>query len=142
MPKLLPAIITQALGFFRNLEEVDAVPASQSDIYSCPFPAVLCPVWTRSMEVEPCPRIFQPPAAAAGVPMRGIATFRAPHPAAVPGPRRLGRKTNQRPSWMYLVAILDWFSRFVVAWELDQTLEMPFVLKAVDRALGHARPVI
>jgi putative transposase len=44
--------------------------------------------------------------------------------------------------WMYLVAILDWFSHFVVAWELDQTLEMPFVLKAVDRALGHARPVI
>jgi putative transposase len=24
--------------------------------------------------------------------------------------------------WMYLVAILDWFSRYVVSWELDQTL--------------------
>ncbi len=40
--------------------------------------------------------------------------------------------------WMYLVAIIDWFSRFVVAWELDQTLELPFVLTAVDRALSHA----
>ena len=36
--------------------------------------------------------------------------------------------------WMYLVAILDWYSRFVVSWALDQTLEMPFVLDAVDRA--------
>jgi putative transposase len=44
--------------------------------------------------------------------------------------------------WMYLVAILDWFSRFVVAWELDQTLELDFVLAAVDRALHQATPVI
>ena len=44
--------------------------------------------------------------------------------------------------WMYLVAILDWFSRFVVSWELDQTLELPFVLKAVDRALEGATPAI
>ena len=32
--------------------------------------------------------------------------------------------------WMYLVAVLDWYSRYVVAWELDQTLELPFVLRA------------
>ncbi len=44
--------------------------------------------------------------------------------------------------WMYLVAILDWFSRFVVAWELDQTLELPFVLTAVDHALSQATPAI
>ena len=43
---------------------------------------------------------------------------------------------------MYLVAILDWFSRFVVAWELDQTLELPFVLTAVDHALSQATPAI
>ena len=47
-----------------------------------------------------------------------------------------------RRSWLYLVAILDWFSRFVVAWELDQTLELPFVLTAVDRALEQAIPTI
>ena len=45
-------------------------------------------------------------------------------------------------SWLYLVAILDWFSRFVVAWELDWTLELDFVLAAVDRALGRATPLI
>lgn len=44
--------------------------------------------------------------------------------------------------WMYLVAVLDWFSRYVVAWELDQTLELDFVLSAVDRALAHAVPLI
>jgi putative transposase len=44
--------------------------------------------------------------------------------------------------WMYLVAVLDWFSRYVVSWELDQTLEMPFVLTAVQRALAHATPEI
>jgi putative transposase len=47
-----------------------------------------------------------------------------------------------RQSWMYLVAILDWYSRYVVAWELDETLEMPFVLYAVDRALACAVPDI
>jgi putative transposase len=44
--------------------------------------------------------------------------------------------------WMYLVAILDWYSRFVVSWALDQTLEMPFVLAAVDQALQQAKPQI
>ena len=44
--------------------------------------------------------------------------------------------------WMYLVAILDWFSRYVVAWELDQTLEIDFVLATVDRALKVATPDI
>ena len=44
--------------------------------------------------------------------------------------------------WMYLVAILDWFSRYVISWELDQTLEMRFIVSAVDRALARATPVI
>lgn len=47
-----------------------------------------------------------------------------------------------RLGWLYLVAILDWFSRYVVSWELDQTLEMPFVLTAVERALAQATPQI
>jgi putative transposase len=47
-----------------------------------------------------------------------------------------------RAGWMYLVAIMDWYSRYVVSWELDQTLAMPFVLTAVDRALSQTRPLI
>ena len=44
---------------------------------------------------------------------------------------------------MYLVAILDWFSRYVVSWELDQTLEMPFVLRTLSSAPCYKpRPMI
>jgi len=44
--------------------------------------------------------------------------------------------------WMYLVAMLDWYSRYVLSWELDMTLEMPFVLSTVQRALIQAVPII
>jgi putative transposase len=47
-----------------------------------------------------------------------------------------------RGSWLYLVAVLDWFSRYVVSWELDQTLEISFVLAATQRALMLATPTI
>lgn len=43
---------------------------------------------------------------------------------------------------MYLVAFLDWYSRYVVAWELSDTLEMGFVLACRDAALAVARPEI
>jgi putative transposase len=42
-------------------------------------------------------------------------------------------------SWLYLVAIIDWYSRYVMSWELDDTLEVEFVLTAVKRAFGQAR---
>ena len=44
--------------------------------------------------------------------------------------------------WAYLVAVLDWYSRYVVSWELDLTLEIPFVLEAMGRALEQAKPDI
>ena len=44
--------------------------------------------------------------------------------------------------WVYLVAILDWYSRYVVAWELSNTLDGTFCLTALDRALAQARPTI
>lgn len=47
-----------------------------------------------------------------------------------------------RHGWMYLVAILDWYSRFVVSYALAQSLEMPFVLTAVEQALHQAQPQI
>ncbi len=43
---------------------------------------------------------------------------------------------------MYLVAVLDVYARYVVSWALDDTLELPFVLDAVRRALAQARPTI
>ena len=47
-----------------------------------------------------------------------------------------------RGGWLYLVAILDWFSRYVVSWALDDTLELPFVLDALGQALHIATPEI
>jgi putative transposase len=44
--------------------------------------------------------------------------------------------------WMYLVAIIDWYSRFVVGWALDQCMETTFVLQAMEEALARARPEI
>jgi putative transposase len=37
--------------------------------------------------------------------------------------------------FLYLVAILDWFSRFVLAWRLSNTLDTMFCLEALDEAL-------
>jgi len=47
-----------------------------------------------------------------------------------------------RKGWLYLVAFLYWFSRYVVAWELDCTLEVDFVLEALHRALRIGKPEI
>ncbi len=48
-----------------------------------------------------------------------------------------------RRGWMYLVAFMDGHSRYVISWERDQTLELPFVLQALWGAFdkGH-RPGI
>ena len=43
-----------------------------------------------------------------------------------------------RGGWMYLVAIIDWYSRYIIGWELDQSLEIGFVLRTVEQALAKA----
>ncbi len=45
-----------------------------------------------------------------------------------------------RKSWLYLVAIIDWYSRYVLSWKLDDTLDIRFVLEACSRALSCSRP--
>lgn len=47
-----------------------------------------------------------------------------------------------RHGWMYLVAIIDLYSRYIISWELSQTLEIDFVLIAVKRALSQGKPSI
>ena len=44
--------------------------------------------------------------------------------------------------FIYLVAILDWFSRYVLSWEVSVTLDTSFCLEALDRALRVAIPDI
>lgn len=42
--------------------------------------------------------------------------------------------------WAYLIAILDWFSRYVVSWTLAPTLEKEFVIQTYERAFKTAIP--
>jgi putative transposase len=44
--------------------------------------------------------------------------------------------------WLYLVAIIDWHSRYVIGWELSDSLEMGFVLQTVGAAFEVAVPEI
>lgn len=44
--------------------------------------------------------------------------------------------------WVYLAAIMDWFSRYVIAWELSLTLEADFCVTALERALETGCPEI
>ena len=44
--------------------------------------------------------------------------------------------------FMYLVAVMDWFSRYVLAWQLSNTLEAHFCLAALNQALRTAKPDI
>src|SRR5258707_9338669 len=44
--------------------------------------------------------------------------------------------------FLYLVAIIDWFSRYVLAWQTSITLETAFCLEALDQAFQNATPEI
>ena len=44
--------------------------------------------------------------------------------------------------WLYLVAIMDWYSRFVLSWELSDTLESEFCVHNLQQALTTAIPEI
>ena len=44
--------------------------------------------------------------------------------------------------FLYLAAIIDWYSRFVLSWELSNSLETDFCLEAVDRAFSLGKPDI
>jgi putative transposase len=46
------------------------------------------------------------------------------------------------PGFMYLVAILDWFSRYVLSWSLSNTLDLLFCVKALERALRIGKPQV
>jgi putative transposase len=44
--------------------------------------------------------------------------------------------------FLYLVAIMDWYSRYVLAWRLSNTLDVDFCLEALEEALRGGRPDI
>jgi len=44
--------------------------------------------------------------------------------------------------FMYLAAVIDWFSRYVLAWKLSNTLDGSFCLEMLEEALAGGRPEI
>ncbi len=42
----------------------------------------------------------------------------------------------------YLVAIIDWYSKYVISWELSNTLDLDFCLRALEKAYQTATPEI
>ena len=47
-----------------------------------------------------------------------------------------------RQGFAYLVAVMDWFSRYVLSWRLSISLEVGFCLEALEGALAKGRPGI
>jgi putative transposase len=44
--------------------------------------------------------------------------------------------------FLYLVAVMDWYSRYVLSWSLSLTMEVEFCVEALKRALRRGRPDI
>ena len=44
--------------------------------------------------------------------------------------------------FVYLVAVMDWYSRFVLSWSVSVTMEVDFCIEALRRALRRGRPEI
>jgi putative transposase len=44
--------------------------------------------------------------------------------------------------WLYLIAIMDWFSRYVLSWALSTSLEADFCILALEKALTRGLPEI
>ncbi len=49
---------------------------------------------------------------------------------------------RMRHGFLYLVAVLDWYSRYVLSWELSNTLDTGFCLDALEQALQHGQPAV
>ena len=47
-----------------------------------------------------------------------------------------------RTGFLYLTAIMDWYSRYVLTWRLSNSLDAHFCVEALDEALSHGRPEI
>ena len=44
--------------------------------------------------------------------------------------------------FVYLVAVMDWFSRYVLSWAVSLTMELDFCVEALQKALRRGRPEI
>jgi len=45
-------------------------------------------------------------------------------------------------SFVYLCAVIDWHSRYILSWKLSNTMDTSFCLEALEEALKHGKPKI
>lgn len=96
----------------------------------------------RKMGLEaiyPKPRLSQPDSNHRKYPylLRGLAIERPDHVWSADI-----TYVPMKSGWMYLAATIDWFSRYVVAWRLSNTLEGEFCLEMLHEALQTGCPEI
>lgn len=88
------------------------------------------------MAIHPSPRLSQPAPGHKIYPylLRGV---------TVDGPDHVWSTDityiRMKGGFMYLVAIIDWYSRYVLSWELSSTLDTEFCLSSLERALASGR---
>ena len=49
---------------------------------------------------------------------------------------------RMRKDFVYLTAVMDWYSRYVLDWQLSNTMDCTFCLEAVQNAFLHGKPEI
>jgi putative transposase len=49
---------------------------------------------------------------------------------------------RMRNNYMYLTAVMDWYSRYVLGWRLSNTMDSLFCLDALEEALNYGKPEI
>ncbi len=49
---------------------------------------------------------------------------------------------RMRPGWVYLAAVIDWYSRYVLSWEVSVSMDPAFCVHALERALAQGTPCI
>ena len=96
----------------------------------------------RTMGLEaiyPKPRTSKPGAGHKVYPylLRGLAITRANHVWATDI-----TYIQMAHGFLYLVAVIDWASRYVLSWRLSNTLDDAFCVDALELALAHGRPEI
>ena len=47
-----------------------------------------------------------------------------------------------KQGFIYLVAVIDWYSRYILSWEISTTLDKRFCMKALNKALESGKPEI
>lgn len=47
-----------------------------------------------------------------------------------------------RGAWMYLMAVMDWYSRYVIAWDISNSMETEFCCEVLKTSLGYGLPKI